>query len=508
MPPQANSDAATIAILRVTLWRKSDALTLTLYDSTYPRASPDESDGPVITNVELDQSDKAARSHKDDWVVVVELADTQESWTTHDHIAWSGDWEPVGLLKPILDAVRRVGGSSPELERALDDPAAADALELPADLRLVYGESGYEPNDDEVLYRHYKGMASTTMAVIWPGEEALRWNLVNQTVEAGDIAARKVDPPTHHAFWSVVESTWRSAPYGERSGVHAVESLRLGLAASAVHVPDALRAAVERAEDRLQASLDGHEPDKRSDLPAMTVPVLRIGAMIGAVESRLSLVTSSVANTSVEDDVQAALKDVRSLRTEARGLVDVIGSVLAARHLELAEQRAAEDAVALRRDMTLQRYAASLGVVVLVPTLITAIFGANVALPYQDRALGLALLLLAATAAACLGLAAVRWRFPPGATSDSARGPVPKLLSATGAFALVATVALTASAVVSADFGSDDSVDQEEHVFHERLISDLHAVEHDHMLLARQHARLSSELAALLRRVEVARRPK
>jgi len=448
--------------------------------------------------VELDQSDKPAPSSSDAHMYVVHLAKAPPGWPTGQQIVWSGKYEPRGLLRPVTELLLSLKPLDPGLRDALTEASAGDAVDPPVDLHLLSATSDYSHTPDLIRWAHLKGVGSPVLAVVWPGRESAVWLLENSS-ETPDTEVDILE----YAYPAIMEASWESVPEAERTGAHALRCLSDGLAAGGSRIPRALRAAVERAERDLEQLVGTAEHTEPNRIPSITTPLLRLGSVIAGVEHRLGEVADETHFEQTASSLREALKDVRATRSEARQLVDLAGSVFAARQLELAEQRAQSDAKAAHRDTELQRTAAMLGAVILVPTLVTAALGANVAQPYEGRPLGFVLMATALAGAVLMGLAFVRWRLPTAEhdidrRAVATRVPVPWLLLAPGGLLAMTAAALATYAALSGQFGSRDTTAPELR----RLNQVARETQRNLRTTTRSNARHLNELTEILKRIE------
>ena len=123
----------------------------------------------------------------------------------------------------------------------------------------------------------------------------------------------------------------------------------------------------------------------------------------------------------VVQDYRDALTALRDLRQDLRTSVDMTASTLASRQLVVAsrqEERAREQLRLAEeqrdRNDRFMRDATLIASLVLLPTLVATVYGANVGLPLRDRAAGTIVMLVVMLVAAFAAWQALRLRYPRG----------------------------------------------------------------------------------------------
>lgn len=123
----------------------------------------------------------------------------------------------------------------------------------------------------------------------------------------------------------------------------------------------------------------------------------------------------------VRRNYDEALSEVRVLRQDLRASVDMMASTLASKQLVVAhhqEQRAREQLRLAEeqrdRNERFMRDATLIASLVLLPTLIATIYGANVGLPFRDNAIGTVVLVVGMVVAAMLAWRLIHGRYPSG----------------------------------------------------------------------------------------------
>jgi hypothetical protein len=186
-----------------------------------------------------------------------------------------------------------------------------------------------------------------------------------------------------------------------------------------------------------KAAVDGDEHGK--DVRMLLDLVTALGHAEGLLEDargnlaqRAEVLADSGSLTEVLKRPDRAAQDMRRLRSDARAAVDTVASAIASQQLRISREEAhaaqqdrdrreeAERVEARARDR-LARDATLLASVLLVPTLVAALFSANVKLPRQGTTLGTALMFAVIVAGGFGTYGLIRWRDADPARTRAAR---------------------------------------------------------------------------------------
>jgi CorA-like Mg2+ transporter protein len=299
--------------------------------------------------------------------------------------------------------------------------------------------------------------------------DGLNWLEPLKPIEAAAMrraALRKRDPYRATSLIANIEAG------GRVTGITSAEELAIEVVLAATQaypraVLDSLNQILSDAEERFALfEPDDLEQEAHSHTSSM---LLHLIATVGQLEREMHKVgddfelrttlrgIDNPAVDAVQANFKRTLDGLARIRGDARTTVDMIGSTLSSAHLQVArreakeaseqrerqrqeaERRQAAEAAQREREQRLSRSVALLASVLLIPTLVASVFGADVTLPRENSVWQTWLMFATMVGLGSLSYAALRELDP---TRGKAPGPVRFLLYAVPAVAIAAAAAI------------------------------------------------------------------
>lgn len=281
-----------------------------------------------------------------------------------------------------------------------------------------------------------------------------------------ESALLKRDPYRITSLLAGIETRGRIAA-GSSAEDLAAEVILAATEAYPRAVLDKFNGMLGAAEARF-ASIERPDDVDDETQPQTSLSLLRLIAAMGRLEQALRMAGDDFdrrtrgiqgdAIADVEVNLERIVDSLAHLRNETRTTVDMIGSTLSSAHLKIAraearataeqrqqhlaetEKRQTAEAEQREREQRLARAIALLTSVLLIPTLVASVFGANVDLPRHDTEWGTYLMFSSMIGLGALSFVLLR-EFDP---TREAPGWKTRIV-----FLLIAAVSLAAAAAIS-----------------------------------------------------------